>query len=277
MSSLIHSCYDELRDSTLSSVKVSGSEWKTDYRRFKEQMWDMIAAEMGMPWRAIEAMHWQMGEHEIAHRANAPVFQLSSASSTPTIARSPTTPHAIPVQPVTVARSNLLTESHIHGHGRTHSQTAGFVSDSIIQPHHNAIPPRHERGHSRSHSQSNSHSNHVLADTHDPNAPRSRRNSSTSSMNRRARANSNSVPPPPLRQHQLTPVSEGENGPHNSSRPPANAVQIAHNHHHAAPHSAPSTRGTNPGWAVGMKPVSRTGTPDSLSTSGVAADREDED
>ena len=38
-------------------------------------MWEMVATEMGLPWRAVEAMHWQMGQEEMASRANVPVFQ----------------------------------------------------------------------------------------------------------------------------------------------------------------------------------------------------------
>lgn len=38
-------------------------------------MWEMVAKEMGLPWRAIEAIHWQMGAEEMASRANVPVFQ----------------------------------------------------------------------------------------------------------------------------------------------------------------------------------------------------------
>lgn len=42
----------------------------------------MIAKEMGLPWRAVEAMHWQMGCEDMASRANVPVFQphVSSAA-----------------------------------------------------------------------------------------------------------------------------------------------------------------------------------------------------
>lgn len=43
----------------------------------------MIAKEMGLPWRAVEAMHWQMGCEDMASRANVPVFQPHlNASST---------------------------------------------------------------------------------------------------------------------------------------------------------------------------------------------------
>ncbi|KAE9973036.1 hypothetical protein EG328_004648 [Venturia inaequalis] len=45
------------------------------YNRFKQAMWEMVAKEMGLPWRAIEAIHWQMGAEEMASRANVPVFQ----------------------------------------------------------------------------------------------------------------------------------------------------------------------------------------------------------
>ena len=32
-------------------------------------MWSILAKEMGMPWRAVEAMHWEMGEAELRNRA----------------------------------------------------------------------------------------------------------------------------------------------------------------------------------------------------------------
>lgn len=40
-------------------------------------MWEKIAKEMQLPWRAAEAMHWQIGEVEMAQRANVPVFHLA--------------------------------------------------------------------------------------------------------------------------------------------------------------------------------------------------------
>ncbi|KAF2118981.1 hypothetical protein BDV96DRAFT_488007, partial [Lophiotrema nucula] len=44
------------------------------YARFKDQMWQKVAGEMGIPWRSAESMHWQLGEQEMSARANAPVF-----------------------------------------------------------------------------------------------------------------------------------------------------------------------------------------------------------
>lgn len=40
-------------------------------------MWEKISKEMQLPWRAAEAMHWQIGEIEMAQRANVPVFHLA--------------------------------------------------------------------------------------------------------------------------------------------------------------------------------------------------------
>ncbi|TKA64317.1 hypothetical protein B0A49_09459 [Cryomyces minteri] len=65
------------------------SEWDEEkknklarlYDRFKKEMWDKVAKEMAIPYRACEAMHWQLGGHEMAQRANVPVFQLTPTSA----------------------------------------------------------------------------------------------------------------------------------------------------------------------------------------------------
>ncbi|KAF8544489.1 hypothetical protein BDD12DRAFT_948332 [Trichophaea hybrida] len=64
------------------------SEWNEDkknrlarlYERFKPEMWQIIAKEMEIPWRAAEAMHWQLGEKDMAHRAGVVPFSLSSVA-----------------------------------------------------------------------------------------------------------------------------------------------------------------------------------------------------
>ncbi|WEW61832.1 hypothetical protein PRK78_007329 [Emydomyces testavorans] len=61
-------------------------EWDEDrknrlarlYERFKEEMWSRIAEEMAIPWRAAEAMHWQLGEAEMAQRAGVTPFSFST-------------------------------------------------------------------------------------------------------------------------------------------------------------------------------------------------------
>ena len=42
--------------------------------RFRAEMWSKVAKEMGIPWRAVEAMHWHLGEQEMAHRAGVTPF-----------------------------------------------------------------------------------------------------------------------------------------------------------------------------------------------------------
>ena len=40
-------------------------------------MWQKIANELQMPWRAAESMHWQIGEIDMAQRANVPLFHIA--------------------------------------------------------------------------------------------------------------------------------------------------------------------------------------------------------
>lgn len=47
--------------------------------RLKPEMWAILASEMKIPWRAAEAMHWHLGEEEIARRAGTVPFSLSSS------------------------------------------------------------------------------------------------------------------------------------------------------------------------------------------------------
>ncbi|QBZ60309.1 hypothetical protein PoMZ_07249 [Pyricularia oryzae] len=64
------------------------SEWDEErknklarlYERLKAEMWAKLAEEMQVPWRAAEAMHWQIGEHEMARRAGTTPFSLSGSS-----------------------------------------------------------------------------------------------------------------------------------------------------------------------------------------------------
>lgn len=46
-------------------------------------MWAKVAEEMAIPWRAAEAMHWQLGEQEMARRAGVVPFSLSNTSIDP--------------------------------------------------------------------------------------------------------------------------------------------------------------------------------------------------
>jgi hypothetical protein len=59
----------------------------THSNRFKAEMWSKVAEEMAIPWRAAEAMHWQLGEQEMARRAGVVPFSLSSAAIDPPTTR----------------------------------------------------------------------------------------------------------------------------------------------------------------------------------------------
>ncbi|KAF1944871.1 hypothetical protein EJ02DRAFT_509827 [Clathrospora elynae] len=99
------------------------------YARFKDQMWQKVATEMGIPWRSAESMHWQLGEQEMSARANAPVFQLHP-SATGTGLSSPSQVPNIPA-PAT--------------HGFTPANAAQFMPNPPtmppMQPQHHQVPP----------------------------------------------------------------------------------------------------------------------------------------
>ncbi|CAK4032665.1 Transcription factor MYB98 [Lecanosticta acicola] len=99
------------------------SEWDEEkknklarlYERFKKDMWEKISKEMQLPWRAAEAMHWQIGEVEMAQRANVPVFHLAGQHgperSQEPESRSSLSPCARTVQP-----PSAMAYSHTHNH-----------------------------------------------------------------------------------------------------------------------------------------------------------------
>ncbi|KAK3672914.1 hypothetical protein LTR78_007267 [Recurvomyces mirabilis] len=102
------------------------SEWDEEkknklarlYERFKKDMWEKIAKEMQLPWRAAEAMHWQIGEVEMAQRANVPVFHLASGAqptSQPTPATEPRISRSPPSNTLP-APSATYTQSHSHAY-----------------------------------------------------------------------------------------------------------------------------------------------------------------
>ena len=49
--------------------------------RLKADLWQPIATELNVPWRAAEAMHWILGEREIARRANTTPFSIVSGAN----------------------------------------------------------------------------------------------------------------------------------------------------------------------------------------------------
>jgi hypothetical protein len=73
-------------------------------------MWSKVAEEMAVPWRAAEAMHWQLGENDMARRAGVVPFSLSSVTLD---------------TPPAVHRSS---PTRGHSHSQSHSGTMGSSS-----------------------------------------------------------------------------------------------------------------------------------------------------
>ncbi|KAJ4347819.1 uncharacterized protein N0V89_009189 [Didymosphaeria variabile] len=171
------------------------------YARFKDQMWQKVATEMGIPWRSAESMHWQLGEQEMSARANAPVFQLHP-SATSTGLNSPPNASAVPVpMPGQPPPPPLVQTQAPPSHG--------FTPANAPQPMPYAQPPAPPPPQQQQYqqppalAQAPAHPSHRRSDS---NSSQGRRNSSFS--RRRAR---NSVPPqlgPTL--PQLHPQSEAD-------------------------------------------------------------------
>ncbi|KAL9620103.1 MAG: hypothetical protein Q9160_005309 [Pyrenula sp. 1 TL-2023] len=97
------------------------SEWDEErrnklarlYERFKPEMWSRVAEELSIPWRAAEAMHWQLGEAEMARRAGVVPFTLASSATAPVSSTSTAGPLSSSVSPSAHAA--------IRGHGRSRS------------------------------------------------------------------------------------------------------------------------------------------------------------
>jgi hypothetical protein len=55
---------------------------ETDFPfRFKPEMWSKVAEEMAVPWRAAEAMHWQLGEADMARASPSHSHSHSQSQS----------------------------------------------------------------------------------------------------------------------------------------------------------------------------------------------------
>ncbi|KAH6656741.1 myb-like DNA-binding domain-containing protein [Truncatella angustata] len=96
------------------------SEWDEErktklarlYDRLKPEMWAKVAEEMAVPWRAVEAMHWKMGEDEMARRAGVSPFILNAS-----------------------ATDEYHTGSHRHPHrSHAHSRSQGSIFRDAIDP-----------------------------------------------------------------------------------------------------------------------------------------------
>lgn len=94
--------------------------------RFKKDMWEKISKEMQLPWRAAEAMHWQIGEMEMAQRANVPVFHLAGQpASNPSHANTMSQARTHSTSPSSGnSPPNFVSYSHTHNHSLPQIQHA---------------------------------------------------------------------------------------------------------------------------------------------------------
>ncbi|KAM0282558.1 hypothetical protein ACHAQH_002926 [Verticillium albo-atrum] len=101
------------------------SEWDEEkktklarlYERLKPEMWAKLAEEMAVPWRAAEAMHWQLGEADIARRNGVTPFSLAAVN----------VEQAQQTQPLLAARHSPSRQQH-HHHHHAHSHSQGSIA-----------------------------------------------------------------------------------------------------------------------------------------------------
>ncbi|KAJ9602004.1 hypothetical protein H2200_013563 [Cladophialophora chaetospira] len=108
---------------------------------------------MAMPWRAVEAMHWQMGEHEMAKRAGVTPFSLTNPTGGIDPAALPPRPplrHVGP-PPRPLRRESMPAETGLQGPQQLPSLaelTAGLPAFSA-PPYHTSDPFHHLYNHPR--------------------------------------------------------------------------------------------------------------------------------
>ena len=107
----------------LVSLYTSRVQILSSYR-FKPEMWSKVAEEMAVPWRAAEAMHWQLGENDMARRAGVVPFSLSSVTLDPP----PSAQHSSPAR----GHSHSLSHSGSMGSSSRISRAASTQSSGSI-------------------------------------------------------------------------------------------------------------------------------------------------
>ncbi|KAK7921117.1 hypothetical protein PG985_009139, partial [Apiospora marii] len=127
------------------------SEWDEErknklarlYERFKPEMWAKVAEEMAIPWRAAEAMHWQLGENDMARRAGVVPFALSAVNLDSAQARGPPRGHSHSHSQGSLPRDMV---GPTRGYGRTPTmpQARPIVTRKDSMPPH--MPPHLEHG-----------------------------------------------------------------------------------------------------------------------------------
>lgn len=89
----------------------------------KSDMWAGVARDLGVPWRTAEAMHWILGEQEMARRAGVTPFAMAGTSGIP-----PSDPSMAGGS--NLSRTNQNTSPNRGGIGHEGSSVGGRESDA---------------------------------------------------------------------------------------------------------------------------------------------------
>ncbi|KMU80070.1 MYB DNA-binding domain containing protein [Coccidioides immitis RMSCC 3703] len=100
-------------------------EWDEDRKNRLADFYDRIAEEMAIPWRAAEAMPWQLGEAEMAQRAGVTPFSFSAppTQSSPRARRN------------TLSRRDRLSTSQLPSLAELTAGIPAYTSQMVGEPH----------------------------------------------------------------------------------------------------------------------------------------------
>ncbi|KAI0601859.1 hypothetical protein F4775DRAFT_356759 [Biscogniauxia sp. FL1348] len=128
------------------------SEWDEErknklarlYERFRSDMWQKVAEEMVIPWRAAEAMHWQLGEQEMARRAGVTPFSFSAVTvDTPPGGSRSSSRHTH-----SASQGNISREASGSGRGYGRSVGPPAGGRALTTARREPLPPHHLATHS---------------------------------------------------------------------------------------------------------------------------------
>lgn len=115
------------------------------YERLKQDMWNKVSQEMGIPWRTAEAMHWQLGEQDIQRRAGvAQPFVMSPVTADePHGSTRASTRHAHSHSHSQSVLSRTVTPGSGYERGESSTSSRPLASRRESIPRHVSVYPEH--------------------------------------------------------------------------------------------------------------------------------------
>lgn len=113
--------------------------------RLKQDMWNKVSQEMGIPWRTAEAMHWQLGEQDIQRRAGvAQPFVMSPVTADePHGSTRASTRHAHSHSHSQSVLSRTVTPGSGYERGESSTSSRPLASRRESIPRHVSVYPEH--------------------------------------------------------------------------------------------------------------------------------------